>query len=98
MYLYEGHMGTLYTTDYEMHFGDLYCEQCGDSDRLVGEFNSAIDALIYMANDIDVDGSGGWDLSYVIEVLSVFEDCPEYSKAEKIVRENKKILEEDEYE
>ena len=89
MYLYESHLGSLYLTDYEKSFEDLYCEQCGDYDRLVGEFNSAIDALIYMANDINIDGSGGWDLRYVLKELSIFEDCPEYSKAENIVRENR---------
>ena len=33
-YIYEGHMGGLYCTDYEVE--DTYCEQCGDSDWLIG--------------------------------------------------------------
>lgn len=36
MYIYEGHMGSLYTSDYPLEYEDLYCEQCGDSDWLVG--------------------------------------------------------------
>lgn len=90
MYLYESHLGSLYTTDHEMDFTDLYCEQCGDSDRLVGEFNSAIDVLIYMANDIALNGSGGWCLEHVIEILyEAFEDCPDYKMAKQIVIDNK---------
>lgn len=36
MYIYQGHMGSLYTSYYELDYDDLYCEQCGDSDWLIG--------------------------------------------------------------
>ena len=36
MYIYEGHMGDLYATYDELDIDELYCEQCGDSDWLVG--------------------------------------------------------------
>ena len=32
MYIYEGHMGSLYVSDYILDYDDLYCEECGDSD------------------------------------------------------------------
>ena len=36
MYIYEGHLGSLYTSYDELDYKDLYCEQCGDSDWLIG--------------------------------------------------------------
>ena len=38
IYVYESHMGGLYTTGYEQDWDELYCEQCGDSDFLLGSF------------------------------------------------------------
>ena len=34
MYIYECHMGGLYTSDEPLDYEDLYCEECGDSDWL----------------------------------------------------------------
>lgn len=36
MYIYESHLGALYTSDIELDFDELYCEQCGDYDSLIG--------------------------------------------------------------
>jgi hypothetical protein len=36
MYIYEGHMGSLYTSYEPLDYEDLYCEQCGDCDWLIG--------------------------------------------------------------
>ena len=36
MYIYESHMGGLYTLDEPLDYEDLYCEECGDSDWLIG--------------------------------------------------------------
>ena len=40
MFIYRSHMGGLYTTEEEQDWDDLYCETCGDSDRLIGEADS----------------------------------------------------------
>ena len=32
MYIYESHMGGLYTSYEPLDYEDLYCEECGDSD------------------------------------------------------------------
>ena len=32
VHLYRSHMGSVYTSDKQLPFSDLYCEQCGDSD------------------------------------------------------------------
>lgn len=90
MFLYESHLGGIYAKDYEQDFEELYCEQCGDCDWEIGEFNSAIKVLEYMADDISVNGSGGYDLNHVLNVLKCFDDCPDYKTAEKIVLDNKK--------
>lgn len=36
MYIYESHLGRLYTSDERLSFEELYCEACGDSDHLLG--------------------------------------------------------------
>ena len=36
MYIYQGHMGSLYTSDDALDYEDVYCEECGDSDWLIG--------------------------------------------------------------
>lgn len=40
MYLYEGHMGGLYTNEDYLDFEELYCESCGDSDFCFGSFET----------------------------------------------------------
>ena len=44
MYIYENHMGGLYTSDTFLDYDDLYCEQCGDSDWLVGYASTRAEA------------------------------------------------------
>ena len=39
MYIYESHIGGYYASDEEYDYDELYCETCGDSDRLLGEFD-----------------------------------------------------------
>ena len=43
-YIYESHMGSLYTTSVEQTPDMLYCEQCGDSNHLVGYANDLQEA------------------------------------------------------
>lgn len=50
-YIYEGHMGGLYCSDYEIE--DTYCEQCGDSDWLIGTANTAIEAWELLKDQTD---------------------------------------------
>ena len=38
MYIYESHLGGLYTSDSYLDYKDTYCEECGDSDWFLGEF------------------------------------------------------------
>ena len=44
MYIYEGHMGSLYVSDKALEYEQLYCEICGDSDTLIGCADNRKDA------------------------------------------------------
>lgn len=65
MYIYEGHMGGLYTSIEELDPEFLYCETCGDSDWLLGEADTREEAWEILKDITDIDGSGGWDYNYV---------------------------------
>ena len=65
MYIYEGHMGSLYTSDELLDYNDLYCEQCGDSDNLIGYADTKEEAWALLKDDTDINGSGGWNYDYV---------------------------------
>lgn len=54
MHIYENHLGGgLYTSDYELDYEDLYCEQCGDSDSYVGEADTREEAYELLKDDYD---------------------------------------------
>ena len=65
MYLYENHMGGLYSTQEEQEFEDLYCEQCGDSDWFIGEYETLEEYWNLIKDDCSINGSGGWSLQYI---------------------------------
>lgn len=96
MYFYESHMGGIYSSNERIDEKDLYCEQCGDSDWYYGNFDSAWSFLSFIWDEIDIDGSGGYDLEYILEEVSCFDDCPTYNEALKKIREWK-IREESEF-
>lgn len=68
MYIYEGHMGGLYTSDWELE--DTYCEVCGDSDWLIGYADTKEEAWDLLKDITNIDGSGGWDYDYVQEFIN----------------------------
>lgn len=45
-YIYESHMGGLFCSDNEIE--DTYCEQCGDSDWLIGSASTAEEAWVLL--------------------------------------------------
>lgn len=54
MYIYENHLGGgLYTSDYEIDYEDLYCEQCGDSDGYIGEADTREEAYELLKDSYD---------------------------------------------
>lgn len=44
MFIYENHLGGVYAEDIELDLDDLYCEQCGDSDFLIGSASTREEA------------------------------------------------------
>ncbi len=66
MYLYEGHMGGIYPSETELNSECLYCEQCGDSDWLIGNFNNFSDAYNCLVDD---DGPHRYTPWYVLQEL-----------------------------
>ena len=83
-YLYENHMGGFYTSDERLDHSSLYCEQCGDSDWLIGSFTTVKEFWDLIKEDCSIDGSGGWSLQYIYPIMVSELDLPdeiEYSDA-----------------
>ena len=69
-YIYEGHMGGLYTTDEPLAYEEEYCEQCGDSDQLLGYAKDKKDAWKLLKPLTSINNSGGWNYDYVQKFIS----------------------------
>ena len=69
-YLYEGHLGNLFSTPYELDYEDCYCDECGDSDYLIGSYETIEEFWNLIENDCDLDGHGGWSLQYVFPLMA----------------------------
>lgn len=61
MYFYESHLGGIYTSNKKYSYDDLYCDECGDSDWYIGEYDSWEDYI----KDIDAE-----NFIYSLEYLS----------------------------
>jgi len=49
MFYYESHLyGNFFSSENELEYKDLYCEECGDSDSLIGEFESDEECQEYL--------------------------------------------------
>ena len=70
MYIYQGHLGGLYTSDEPLDYDDLYCEECGDSDWLIGYAETREEAWNLLKDDTDIDGSCGWDYEYIQKCIN----------------------------
>ena len=64
MYIYESHMGSLYTSDTALDWEYLHCEQCGDADWLIGYATTRAEAW-----DLLKDKTDTFD-------ISMCEGCP----------------------
>lgn len=92
VWVYEGHLGSLYTSDCQVPDEELYCETCGDSDWEVGVFGTFAEFLKYYADNIRVDdGDSGFDLDFVISSVSyAFDDNLTREEAANIVGATRK--------
>ena len=74
MFIYESHMGGLYTSSEELDWDRLYCETCGEYDWLIGEADTKEEAWELLKDDTDINGSGGWDYNYIQNFLKNWEE------------------------
>lgn len=97
VYVYESHLGGLYTSDDYIQSDELYCEQCGDSDYEIGQFDTFEEFLRYYADNIYVDpGGGGYGIDLVIsDVGYAFDDNLTKEEAANIVKMAKKEMEDE---
>lgn len=68
-YLYESHMGGLFSVDDMLSPDECYCETCGDSDWLIGEYETLKDFWNLIKDDCNINGCGGYDLTYVYPMI-----------------------------
>ena len=97
VYVYESHLGGLYTSDDYIPSDELYCEQCGDSDYEIGSFDTFEEFLRYYADNIYIDPwDGGYGLDLVIrDVGCAFNDKLTKEEAANIVKMAKKEMEDE---
>lgn len=81
-YLYESHLGGLYTSDKPLDRDRLYCDQCGDSDWFLGAFETIKDFWNLIKDECDIDGNGGWSLRYIYPMIVEEFDLPDDAKYE----------------
>ena len=68
-YLYEGHLGTLFTSPTVIELKECYCETCGDYDHLIGKFETLEEFWSIVKDYCSIDGSGGWSLQYIFPLM-----------------------------
>ena len=97
VYVYESHLGGLYTSDDYIPSDELYCEQCGDRDYEIGSFDTFEEFLRYYADNIYIDPwDGGYGLDLVIsDVGCAFDDDLTKEEAANIIRTVKKEMEDE---
>ena len=97
VYVYESHLGGLYTSDDYIPYDELDCEQCGDSDCEICACDTFEEFLRYYADNIYVDPLDcGYSLDLVIsDVGCAFDDTLSKEKAVNIVKMAKKEMEDE---
>ena len=67
MYIYEDHIGGLYTSNRALSYEERHCEQCGDTDWLVGYASSRAEAWELLGDD--------WSNEYLVSFIEA--NCEE---------------------
>lgn len=75
-YLYESHVGGIYTNDKRLDSDALYCEMCGDCDDYLGSFTTFQDFWDLIKDKCDTKGRGGYSLQYVYPIIVSEFDLP----------------------
>lgn len=56
--------------DEPLDYEDEYCEECGDSDSMLGYAKDKKSAWKLLKSETDINGSGGWNYDYVQEFIN----------------------------
>ena len=75
-YLYESHVGGIYTNDKRLDSDALYCEMCGEYDDYLGSFTTFRDFWDLIKDKCDTKGRGGYSLQYVYPIIVSEFDLP----------------------
>lgn len=75
LYIYENHLGGLFSSERELDFDEIYCEDCGDSDTLIGCADTAETAWQLLQHytyteDNNGENTGDYSLNYVLDFIS----------------------------
>lgn len=77
LYIYENHLGGLFCSERELDFDEIYCEDCGDSDTLIGCADTAetawnlLRSYTYIEeNNEDYENTGDYSLNYILNFIS----------------------------
>lgn len=74
MYIYQSHMGGLFASEDYLDYDECYCEECGDSDSLIGQADTKEEVWELLKPYTDINGSGGFDYDYVYEFIENLEE------------------------
>lgn len=64
-YLYESHLGNLYTSEEQIDPEELYCEECCDYDWELGHYDDLNELWCLVKNETSIFGCGGYQLAHV---------------------------------
>ena len=67
-YFYKSHLGGIFSSEYELDWEDLYCDQCNDIDLLCAEIETGGD-LLWFINNLHEDG---YSDEYIRELLDEY--------------------------
>ena len=67
-YFYESHLGGVYSSEHELDWDDLYCDQCGDCDQPYADVEYGED-LLWFISRLHEDGYGN---NYIREILDEY--------------------------
>ena len=76
-YLYESHLGGIYVSNKKLSSQALHCNSCGDSDWLIGAFETIEDFWLLIKDQYDIDGCGGLSLQYIYPMMVELFNLPD---------------------
>lgn len=92
-WIYESHLGGLFTSPHRLPIEECYCETCGDYDWEIGGFDSFADFIASYADNIEViPGEGGYTITAAMrDVGCAFAEKPTLKQLKKIAFINRHI-------